>query len=102
MSQNEILIALLAASGPVLTALLAWFAQRRKARADASSVVTTSALNILEQWQARAVYLEGRVAVLETQLKGYGALKTGARRLAAQVVSMGGEPVYRPPEDNGQ
>ena len=93
-------------------------AEADKQDAEASAVVTATALNMVKRWEVRVVALETRVdeleadrrnlrdqveslskrvACLESENTNLRAIHAGAKMLENQVVGLGEEPVFKVP-----
>lgn len=96
-----ILLALIAAA-PGVWAILS---QRNKIKVDAATEINNAAIALIKPYRERIAELEKRVNALEVELDAqrstidfYEEIHRGARRLHSQVKSLGGDPVYNPPE----
>ena len=96
-----ILLALIA-SAPGVWAILS---QRNKIKVDAATEINNAAIALIKPYRERIAELEKRVNALEIELEAqksinefYEEIYRGAKRLHSQVKSLGGDPVYNPPE----
>lgn len=102
-------ISMLIAVGAFIRSAMLSKAQSEKYRGDVMRLVSETALDLLEPlrirvdelerllWEAQTVVLShaARIALLEKSNK---ELYNGATRLTHQVMDLGAEPVYIPPE----
>ena len=79
--------------------LLLWRSQKKKLQADATGILTTAAVGMVQRGEKRVLDLESaveelrqRVRVLEDENE---CLRRGASRLEGQVESLGHAPVWR-------
>ena len=102
-----VIVALTVAFFGNVVALLGWWSQRGKRKADMAEILTGSALDMVKRWEKRVKELESRVDQQGEEIRELKArvgvleeenldLVAGAKRLTGQIESLGHAPVWAP------
>ena len=79
--------------------LLLWRSQKRKLQADATGILTTAAVGMVQRWERRVLDMESAIDDLRKRVRALEeeneCLRKGALALEGQVESLGYDPVWR-------
>lgn len=100
---------IIAAAIAAIGSLVTFYFTRRKQQADYSATIAAAAGDLVEKYRQEVKAQAEEIKELKTRVdeleesqevmqKKYGELRDGAKRLHGQVISMGGVPVYHPPQ----